>query len=84
MTRKYFWLIPECAKFRTVFEDKETVLGVNERNEHRLFRKDTGKIVFSKRQALKIIAKVFIEKEIAGKKAAVSVLRKNFARKQTA
>jgi hypothetical protein len=59
MNRRYFWLIPEFTKFRTVFETAETVLGVNDENEHRLFRKDTGKISFDERDALRLsIAKL--------------------------
>ena len=54
MNRRYFWLIPEFTKFRTVFETAETVLGVNGDNEHRLFRKDTGKICFDEREALRL------------------------------
>jgi hypothetical protein len=53
MNRRYFWLIPEFTKFRTVFETAETVMGVNDENEHRLFRKDTGKICFDEREALR-------------------------------
>ncbi|MBS1797185.1 MAG: hypothetical protein JSS81_25385 [Acidobacteria bacterium] len=53
MNRRYFWLIPEFVKFRTVFETTETVLGANERNEHRLFRKDTGKVCFDECEALR-------------------------------
>jgi len=53
MRRRYFWLIPEFTRFRTVFETAETVLGVNGDNEHRLFRKDTGKICFDEREALR-------------------------------
>ncbi len=53
MNRRYFWLIPEFVKFRTVFETAETVLGVNVDKEHRLFRKDTGKISFDEREALR-------------------------------
>jgi hypothetical protein len=59
MNRRYFWLIPEFTKFRTVFETDETVTGVSEQNEHRLFRKDTGKICFDEREALRLsIAKL--------------------------
>lgn len=53
MNRRYFWLIPEFTKFRTVFENEETVLGVNSDHEHRLFRKDTGKICFDEHEALR-------------------------------
>ena len=54
MNRRYFWLIPEFTKFRTVFETAETVMGVSDENEHRLFRKDTGKISFDEREALRL------------------------------
>ena len=54
MNRRYFWLIPEFTRFRTAFETAETVLGVNGDNEHRLFRKDTGKICFDEREALRL------------------------------
>ncbi len=54
MRRRYFWLIPEFTRFRTVVETAETVLGVNGDNEHRLFRKDTGKICFDEREALRL------------------------------
>lgn len=54
MNRRYFWLIPEFTKFRTVFETDKTVLGVSDENEHRLFRKDTGKICFDEREALQL------------------------------
>lgn len=54
MNRRHFWLIPEFTKFRTVFENGETVLGISDENEHRLFRKDTGKISFDEREALRL------------------------------
>ncbi len=53
MTRRYFWQIPEFIKYRTVFENAETVLGANENNEHRLFRKDTGVVCFDEKTALR-------------------------------
>lgn len=54
MNRRFFWLIPEFEKFRTVFETAETVLGANEKGEHRLFRKDTGKVCFDESEALRL------------------------------
>ena len=54
MNRRYFWLIPEFTRFRTVFETAETVVGVNDEKEHRLFRKDTGKISFDECEALRL------------------------------
>lgn len=73
MNRRVFWQIPECVKFRTVFEDKETILGVNENNEHHLFRKDTGKICFSERQAIESFVASFLEKEFSDKNEVVCV-----------
>lgn len=67
MTRRFFWQIPECVKFRTVFEDRETILGVNDENEHRLFRKDVGKICFNEREALESFVTLFLEKEFSEK-----------------
>ena len=52
MNRRHFWQMPQGIKFRTIFEDTETVMGVNERNEHRLFRKDTNNITFVETEAL--------------------------------
>ena len=73
MNRRYFWQIPECVKFRTIFETAETIVGVNDDNEHRLFRKDTGKICFSEREALGSFVAVFLEKEFAEKPEAACV-----------
>lgn len=63
MNRRFFWLIPEFTKFRAVFENAETILGVNEANEHRLFRKDTGKVCFDERQALLLCVAALIKDE---------------------
>lgn len=52
MTRRHFWQVPEFIKFRTVFENEDTILGVSDNNEHKLFRKDTGSISFDERSAL--------------------------------
>lgn len=52
MNRRFFWLIPEFTKFRAIFEDAETILGVSDEGVRRLFRKDTGKICFDERKAL--------------------------------
>ena len=52
MTRRYFWQIPELIKYRTVFENVEIVNGTNEENEHKLFRKDTGRICFDEAAAV--------------------------------
>lgn len=53
MNRRFFWLIPEFVKFRAVFETNETVVGVTDGNERRLFRKDTGRICFDEHEAFR-------------------------------
>ena len=63
MNRRFFWLIPEFTKFRTIFETAETILGANDENEHRLFRKDTGRICFDERRALLLCVASLIEEE---------------------
>jgi hypothetical protein len=63
MDRRFFWAVPEFAKFRTIFENEDTILGKNEANEHRLFRKDTGKICFDERQALLLCVAALIKDE---------------------
>ncbi len=73
MNRRYFWTIPDCIKFRVVFEDRETVLGVNEANEHKLLRKDSGRIFFSPQDALKSFVADFLEKEVAAKTGEICV-----------
>ena len=73
MNRRYFWQIPACIKYRTVFEDRETITGASETNEYRLFRKDTGKICFSEREALQSFVESFLEKEMATEKEAICV-----------
>ena len=54
MNRRYFWQIPELNRFRTVFEDSEIVLGADGDNQHRLFRKDTGKVCFDEQEAKRL------------------------------
>lgn len=73
MNRRHFWTVPDCVKFRVIFEDKETVVGVNDANEHRTLRKDTGKIFFSAQEALKSFVKDFINKEVIPKNKEVRV-----------
>ena len=73
MNRRFFWLIPDCVKFRIVFEDAEIILGINEENEHRLFRKDTGKICFSEREALRLSIAALFEKEFTDESETVCV-----------
>lgn len=63
MNRRFFWQVPEYIKFRTVFEDAETILGATENNEYRLFRKDTNRIVFSICEAMEMCLTPLREKE---------------------
>lgn len=77
MNQRYFWLIPEFVKFRVTFETAETVVGVTDENERRLFRKDTEKICFNEREALRLSIAKLIEGEtevfLSGKTRAVCV-----------
>lgn len=73
MSRRYFWTVPDCIKFRVVFEDGEIVLGVNDANEHKLLRMDSGRIFFSPQDALKSFVADFLEKEVAPKKEELCV-----------
>ena len=63
MNSRFFWQVPECIKLRVVFEDAETIVGATEDNEHRLFRKDSDKIVFSEREALELCLISLVEKD---------------------
>jgi hypothetical protein len=73
MSRRFFWQIPECIKFRTVFEDAETIVGTSDDGQHRLFRKDAGKICFSEGKALASFTELFFEKEFLDKSGEVCV-----------
>ena len=63
MTRRYFWQVSDYSRFRTVFENEDTILGVNKKNEHKLFRKDTGSIMFEKPGTLKKRIKMAAKRE---------------------
>ena len=65
MNRRFFWQVPECIKFRTVFENAETIMGAAaaETGEHRLFRKDTGRVVFTEHEALEICLVALVERD---------------------
>ena len=69
MNQRFFWQMPEGIKFRAVFEDAETVMGVNVRNEHRLFRKDTKNITFVEQEALEISLASLIKKNFKNLKS---------------
>jgi hypothetical protein len=51
MTNNYFWQIPQCKKFRVVFENDEVLVGESTDHEHQTFRKDSQFIGFSEREA---------------------------------
>lgn len=63
MTRRFFWHVPVLIKYRIVFEDAETLLGATADNQHYLFRKDTGKICFSQREAIEKCLAPLVENE---------------------
>lgn len=54
MKSRYFWEKANLTKYTIVFETVETVLGRNEKNEFRTFRKDTDLICFSEQELLEV------------------------------
>jgi hypothetical protein len=48
----YFWEKHSCKKFRIIFESDEIIIGADRKNKYRTFRKDTGLIAFSRREAI--------------------------------
>lgn len=63
MTRRFFWQVSTLVKFRIIFEDAETILGATADNQHFLFRKDTGVICFSQREAFEKCLALLVENE---------------------
>jgi hypothetical protein len=70
MTRRYFWQIKGSVRFRTVFETDETILGVNEKAGHKLFRKDTGSVTFDDPTARKRV-----RARLAGREPVTKIVR---------
>ena len=54
MNNKVFYEKRTLKKFRIVFETLEVIVGADRKNKHRTFRKDTGLIAFSRREALEM------------------------------
>lgn len=54
MKNKLFYEKRTLKKFRIVFESTEIIVGADKKNKCRTFRKDTGVIAFSRREALEM------------------------------
>jgi hypothetical protein len=52
MNGRFFWQVPQCKKFRVIFEDSEIMVGASDDNKYQTFRKDSDLIGFSEREAL--------------------------------
>lgn len=52
MNGKFFWQVPQCKKFRVIFEDSEIMVGASDDNLYQTFRKDSAFVGFSEREAL--------------------------------
>ena len=64
MTDKYFWQIPQCKKFRVIFEDDEVLVGESNDHEYQTFRKDSQFIGFSERESLEQSLGFLANKEV--------------------
>jgi hypothetical protein len=52
MKSKVFWQVPQCKKFRIIFEDEDIMVGVSDDNNYQTFRKDSKFIGFTEQEAL--------------------------------
>jgi hypothetical protein len=52
MRSKFFWQVPQCKKFRIIFEDEDIMVGASDDNNYQTFRKDSSFIGFSEQEAL--------------------------------
>ena len=63
MRSKFFWQIPQCKKFRIIFEDDDIMVGASDNNVYQTFRKDSSLIEFSEQEALEHSLSFLIAKE---------------------
>lgn len=75
MKRRIFYEKRTLKRFRVIFETEEIIIGVDRRNKYRTFRKDTGAIAFSRREALELRINDLTKKQI---KEAENVEKKYF------
>ncbi len=54
MSKRVFYETRSLKRFTVVFESREVIVGVDRRRKRKLFRKDTGVIAFSRREALEL------------------------------
>ena len=65
MNSKFFWQVPQCKKFRIIFEDEDIMVGVSDDNNYQTFRKDSNFICFTEQQALEQSLTFLVAKENA-------------------
>ena len=63
MNSKFFWQVPQCKKFRIIFEDEDIMVGVSDDNNYQTFRKDSNFIGFTEQQALEQSLTFLVAKE---------------------
>ena len=63
MRSKFFWQVPQCKKFRIIFEDEDIMVGVSDDNKYQTFRKDTNFIGFTEQEALEQSLTFLVAKE---------------------
>lgn len=54
MKSNFFWEKRTCKKLRIIFESEEIIVGADRKNKYQTFRKDTGLIAFSRREAIEM------------------------------
>jgi hypothetical protein len=64
MKSRIFYEKRTLKKYRIIFETDEMVIGADRRNKYRTFRKDTGAIAFSRREALELRINDLTKKQI--------------------
>lgn len=52
MSNRFFWQVPQCKKFRVIFEDSDIMVGASDDDKYQTFRKDSALIGFSEHEAL--------------------------------
>ena len=63
MNSKFFWQVPQCKKFRIIFEDEDIMVGVSDDNNYQTFRKDSNFIGFTEQLALEQSLTFLVAKE---------------------
>lgn len=64
MNGRFFWQVPQCKKFRVIFEDSDIMVGASDDNKYQTFRKDSGLIGFSESEALEQSLSFLVNKDV--------------------